>query len=226
MNNVELDFIEVETGTDINYSVIWLHGLGADGHDFKPIVPHLGVDEFGVRFIFPHAKVIPITINGGMPMRAWYDIDSLDLDSRNVDDSVFAAAQQHVYSLIKQENDRGIPTSRIILAGFSQGGAVTLYTSLRYPETLLGILAISTYLPAPENVEQTQHSANQTTPIFMAHGSHDEMIDIRHSIKSRVALEGLSNPLEWHEYPMGHEVCLEEITTIGEWLRQRFESAA
>ena len=224
MSGVELEFVEVEAGTDINYSVIWLHGLGADGHDFKPIVPHLGVDEFGVRFIFPHASVIPITVNGGMPMRAWYDIDSLDLDSRDVGDHVFASAQQHVRSLIKQENDRGIPTSHIILAGFSQGGAVTLYSSLRYPETLLGILAISTYLPSPERVGDTQHSANQSTSIFMAHGSHDDMIDIRHSIKSRTALEGLSNPLEWHEYPMGHEVCPEEIAAMGTWFRQRFES--
>ena len=224
MSNVQLECVELETQENIDFSVIWLHGLGADGHDFTPIVPHLGLHTAGVRFIFPHALVRPITINNGFPMRAWYDIDSLDLENRSTDDAVFSPAQDHVHQLIQRENERGIPTNRIILAGFSQGGAVTLYTALRYPETLLGILAISTYLPAPERVESTAHPANKQAPIFLAHGRHDEMINIRHAYRSKETLERLTNPLEWHEYDMGHEVCPEEIANIGRWLSGRFEA--
>lgn len=217
--NPLLDSIEIETGLDPQHAVIWMHGLGADGHDFAPIVPELGLESAPpIRFIFPHAPVQPVTINGGMAMRSWYDIYVADLVRRE-DESGLRHSQTEIQNLIARENARGIPTERIVLAGFSQGCAMTLQTGLRLPERLAGMICLSGYLPLAGSVAAERHPANQDTPIFMAHGTMDPVVQIGRAEASREQLQSLGYRVQWHTYPMPHAVCPDEILAIGEFLR-------
>ncbi|USP47401.1 alpha/beta hydrolase [Alcaligenes faecalis] len=218
--NPLLESIEIETGANPQHAVIWLHGLGADGHDFAPIVPELGLQNApAIRFIFPHAPIQPVTINGGMAMRSWYDIYVADL-VRHEDESGLRQSQIEVQNLIARENARGIPTENIVLAGFSQGCAMTLQTGLRLPERLAGMLCLSGYLPLAAAVEKERHQANQNTPIFMAHGSMDPVVPLTRAEASRQQLEAMGYQVQWTVYPMPHAVCPEEISAIGQFLKQ------
>lgn len=213
--------VEVEVGTSGGISpdatVIWMHGLGADGHDFEPIVAALDLPpRLAVRFVFPHAPVRPVTINNGMSMRAWYDIFSLG--GGHEDEAGLRATQQHIESLIAHERARGIAADRIVLAGFSQGGAVALMTALRFPERLAGVMALSTYLPLVEKLAAERQLMNADLPVFMAHGKEDEIISIDRATSSRDALMALGYPVEWVSYAMGHAVCPQEVADIGAWL--------
>jgi phospholipase/carboxylesterase len=216
-----LERIELVTGAGPTAAVIWLHGLGADGHDFEPIVPELELPATpAVRFVFPHAPIRAVTINGGAKMRAWYDIDPRAPLAGDEDIRSSAAS---IEELIDEQVARGIPTKRIVLAGFSQGGVIALQLGLRYREPLAGIMALSTYLHDPEHVVDRISLDNAGIPIFMAHGLMDPMIPITRAITSRETLRALDYPIEWHEYAMGHSVCLEEIKDISRWLTQRIE---
>jgi phospholipase/carboxylesterase len=213
----KLQKIEIETGAEPSAAVIWMHGLGADGHDFEPIVPELQLPaDLRVRFIFPHAPVRPVTLNNGMSMRAWYDI--LELGSTREDGEGLRGSQSAIESLIAEEEARGVAADRIVLAGFSQGGAIAFQTGLRFPKRLAGIMALSTYLPLAGTVEAERHKANRDLPIFMAHGTDDPMISLGRAQQSRKMLESLGYPLEWHEYRMPHSVCPQEIGDIAAWL--------
>jgi len=211
-----LETIEIETGPSPEAAVIWLHGLGADGHDFQPIVPELGMPVApAVRFVFPHAPLQPVTISGGAVMRAWYDVTA---DGRQ-DAAGVRASQARVEALVARERARGIAARSIALAGFSQGGAMALQAGLRQPERLAGILALSAYLPLPESVADEASQPNRDVPIFMAHGTQDPIIPLSWATRSRDRLTTLGYVIEWHEYPMPHSVCAEEIADIGRWLR-------
>jgi phospholipase/carboxylesterase len=215
-----LSCIELETARPATASVIWLHGLGADGHDFEPIVPELDLpDALPVRFVFPHAPMQPVTINGGAVMRAWYDVYALEGQRREDTDGV-RASQARVEELIAREKSRGIQASHIVLAGFSQGGAIALQTGLRHGERLAGIMALSTYLPIASTLAAEASAANRAVPIFMAHGVADPLIPIERAAMSRRQLEAAGYALEWHEYPMEHAVCAREIADISAWLQQ------
>ena len=217
-----LPAIEVETAKMPRFSVIWLHGLGADGSDFEAVVPELGLDVSpGVRFIFPHAPQIPVTCNGGYVMPAWYDIISLDSSNRSVDEAGIIHSRQAIRRLIARENQRGVSCSRIFLAGFSQGGAIVYTTALTHPETLAGVIALSTYIPTPKLIEDEATDANRAVPVFAAHGSEDDMVSPELGIRARDFLSRHGYSIEWHEYPMPHSVCLEEIREIGRWLGDR-----
>ena len=209
----------VELGSeDAQYSIIWLHGLGANGHDFEPIVPELNLPPaIKLRFVFPHAPQQPVTINSGVVMPAWYDIVSPKLDHRE-DETGIRRSQQHIDALIQRENVRGVATENIIIAGFSQGGAIALHTGLRYPQRLAGILALSTYLPLVQTVRQEVSKINQDLPIFMAHGSHDPIVPLRLGDDSRHYLEQFGYQPEWKTYFMEHSVCPDEIRDISQWL--------
>jgi len=209
--------IERETGARPDAAVIWLHGLGADGHDFEPLVPMLALPaRLAVRFVFPHAPLRPVTINMGMRMRAWYDVVSLA--GGQEDEAGIRASQSLLEALIARERTRGIEARRIVLAGFSQGGAIALQTGLRHPERLAGIMALSTWLPLAATLAAERHAINGDLPIFMAHGTHDEMIALARAQQSRARLEALGYAPEWREYAMGHSVCPEEVAAIAEWL--------
>jgi phospholipase/carboxylesterase len=213
-----LETIEVETAPNPTAAIIWLHGLGADGHDFEPIVPELvHRGERAWRFIFPNAPVRPVTINGGMRMRAWYDIKGLDRNSAE-DTEGFKAADGQIRELIAREAGSGIPSSRMVLAGFSQGGAVSLYTMTRLEEKLAGVMALSCYLPGVQNFGAERQPANDATPIFMAHGIADPMLPVMLGAKSRDFLRAHGYPVDWHEYPMAHAVCPAEIADIRKFL--------
>ena len=207
-----MDAVEIETGPKPRVAVIWLHGLGADGHDFEPIVPELELPE-PVRFVFPHAPIRPVTINNGMRMRAWYDI--FQFGGGPEDEAGIHDSQKTVERLIAQQP---VPPNRVVLAGFSQGGAIVLQTALRYPEKLAGLLALSTYLPLAASLEKEAAPANKGIPIFMAHGQYDDIIPIRRAETSRDALAHLGYEVEWHAYPMPHSVCAPEIADIGQFL--------
>lgn len=214
-----LETLELETGPQPTAAVIWLHGLGADGHDFEPIVPELDLPATPtVRFVFPHAPMRPVTINGGAVMRAWYDVFGLE-GVRREDDTGVRASQASVQELIARERSRGIPAARLVLAGFSQGGAIALQTGLRHPERLAGIMALSTYLPLASTVAAEASAANRGVPIFMAHGRHDDLIAIERAMISRDVLRKAGYEIEWHDYAMAHAVCPEEIDDIAAWLR-------
>ncbi|MBY5268639.1 alpha/beta hydrolase [Spiribacter salinus] len=201
-------------------SVLWLHGLGASGHDFEPIVPELGLPaDAPVRFVFPHAPERPVTLNGGMVMPAWYDIYGLTAGTPQ-DEQGLDEAAGWIAALIEREAERGVPAERLVLAGFSQGGAVALHAGLRFAGGLAGIMGLSTYLPLADNLSQARAAAHRDTPIFLAHGEYDGVLGIELGTASRDALAGLGYPVEWHAYPMEHQVCLEEIQAIGVWLRQ------
>jgi phospholipase/carboxylesterase len=213
-----LDAIEVETAAKPTAAVIWLHGLGADGHDFEPIVPEIvRRSERAWRFVFPHAPVRPVTINGGMSMRAWYDLKGLDRRAAE-DEAGFRDTDVQIRQLIIRENDRGIPTSRIVLAGFSQGGAVSLYTAPRFPEKLAGVMALSGYLPRESSFKAEREAANDATPIFMAHGQGDTVLPMQLGVQSRDFLKSQGYAVEWHDYPMPHAVCAPEIADIRHFL--------
>jgi len=198
--------------------VLWLHGLGADGHDFEPIVPELvRRGERAWRFVFPNAPVRPVTINGGMAMRAWYDIEGFDRKAAE-DAAGFRDTDMRIRWLIANEIERGIPASRIVLAGFSQGGAASLYTAPRFTERLAGVMALSCYLPLAGSLGAERAPANDATPIFMAHGQADETLPIGMGLESRKFLENLGFAIEWHVYPMGHAVCAAEVVDIREFL--------
>jgi len=211
-----LEAIEIETGKDPTTSIIWLHGLGADGNDFATIVPELDLPKEAIRFVFPHAPVQPVTINGGMRMRAWYDI--ADGANRREDERGVRASQALVETLIGREKKRGTKAARIVLAGFSQGGAIALQTGLRHPERIAGIMALSTYVPVGGKLPAEARAANRDVPIFMAHGSHDPIVPLARAEHSRELLQSLGYPLEWREYGMPHSVCPEELADIGAWL--------
>jgi phospholipase/carboxylesterase len=213
-----LPAIELETAPSPAASVIWLHGLGADGNDFVPIVPELGLPPApALRFVFPHAPVRAVTINNGMRMRAWYDIAAADLNNR-ADIAGVRQSTEQVEALIAREKARGVPAARIVLAGFSQGGAIALYAGLRHAERLAGILALSTYLVQVDKLPAEAAAANRDAPIFMAHGTADPVVRFEWGVASRRALEGNGNPVEWHQYPIEHSLCLEEVRAIGAWL--------
>jgi len=219
MNNY-LDTIELESAPNPTVSVIWMHGLGADGSDFVPIVQELDLRGCpGIRFVFPHAPTMPVTINGGYVMRAWYDILGTDI-ARREDESGLRQSQAEIEKLIAREIERGIPANRIILAGFSQGCAMTLQTGLRHPEKLAGLLCLSGYVPLHTIVAAERHAANQATPIYLAHGRADPVIPFIRAEQSRDLLKSLGYAVEWHEYPMQHSVCQEEIDDISSWLKK------
>ena len=200
-------------------SVIWLHGLGADGNDFKPIVPALNLPkDLPLRFIFPHAPIRPVSINGGAQARAWFDIEMpLRVNEEHIEESA-----QHLKNLIQREIDLGIPYYRIVVAGFSQGGVIALQTGLTLEHSLAGIIGLSTFLPNLETIEKKRHSSNFSSKIFLAHGSQDPMIPVSFARSAHQALEKLDYKVQWQEYVMGHEVCPTEIRDISQWLQKRF----
>ena len=214
----QLEAIEIETAASPGASIIWMHGLGADGHDFVDVVPELSLPARpGVRFVFPHAPMRPVTINGGYVMRAWYDIRD-DGGVRREDSAGVRASQKAIEALIAREKERGVPAAAIVLAGFSQGGAMALHTALRHTERLAGVMALSCSLPLADTLAAEAAPANRDVSIFMAHGTHDPMIPMARALRAREVLTGLGYRLEWHEYPMPHSVCVEEIADIGVWL--------
>lgn len=212
-----LPAVEIEPRSTARHSVIWLHGLGADGHDFPPIVGEMDLDPaLAIRWIFPHAPAIPVTINGGMVMPAWYDIRTADFHVRH-DEAGIRLSAARLERLIEREVARGVPSQRIVLAGFSQGGAIALFAGLRHARRLAGIVALSTYLVLGETLAAERSPANLDVPIFQAHGTLDPMVGHERGEATRRTLERLGYPVEWHEYPMLHQVCLEEIEALAAW---------
>lgn len=221
-NNL-LPCVEVNPEGSVQMSVIWMHGLGADGNDFVNIVPELNLpNDLAIRFVFPHAPMRPITINGGYVMRAWYDIKQLGVTNFQDDEAGIRDSAQAICKLIKHEKQLGVPSENIILAGFSQGGAIALHVGLRYPEKIAGILALSTYLPLVETVMSEREMTNGHVPIFMAHGIEDPLIPLNVAEMSREFLISNQYQVEWHAYSMQHSVCLEEIQDIGRWLKDKY----
>lgn len=216
-----LETIVIETSQPIKHSVIWLHGLGADGHDFAPIVPELSSPN--TRFIFPHAPHKPITMNNGYEMRAWYDLFGLSMQHQQ-DEAGMREMQKNIEALIANEVSQGISEGNIVLAGFSQGGAMALFTALRHPKRLAGVLALSTYVSLKEQLAAEANPANKDVPILMAHGSFDSVITLDTCLVSRWLLESLNYKVEWHEYPMAHSVCAEEIDDISRFLNKVFRA--
>ena len=217
-----LDYVEIATADQPLYSVIWLHGLGADGHDFEPIVPYLDLPPATtVRFIFPHALMRPVTVNGGAVMRAWYDIIEIST-SKGQDEAGIKHSAMKVRDLIDAEISRGVPASRILLAGFSQGGAMALHVGLRYPEKLAGIMALSAYLLFPERLKEEASEANVETPVFIGHGTADPVVPFLLGQAAREVLDTGKRPVEWHSYPIPHSVSQPEIVDIGHWMQTRF----
>ncbi len=224
MSEQRLDTIEVETGGVPHAAVIWMHGLGADGHDFEPVVPELDLPSSpAVRFVFPHAPRQPVTINGGYVMRAWYDVFD-DQGVRREDEAGVRASQGRIEVLIARERARGILASRIVIAGFSQGGAMALHTGVRHQERLGGIIALSCFLPLAAAVAAEASPVNRAVPIFMAHGTHDPLIPVARGQEACSLLRTSGYRVAWHEYPMPHSVCAEEISDIAAWLRTVLQS--
>lgn len=217
-----LETIEIESGNNPTAAVIWMHGLGADANDFVPIVKELDLSNCpAIRFVFPNAPQIPVTLNGGYIMRAWYDIAAAGTDiNKREDEAGLRLSQQQIDALIARENARGIPTDEIILAGFSQGCAMSLQTGLRHPQKLAGIMGLSGYVPLADKVAAERHAANQDTPIFLVHGASDPVIPIQRAQQSRDLLLSLGYTIEWHDYWMQHSVSPQEIIDIGNWLRK------
>ena len=211
-----LENIELETAPNPQASVIWLHGLGADGNDFAPIVPELELGGLAVRFVFPHAPMQPVTINSGMVMRAWYDIS--DTAIRREDEQGVRASAAQVEALIEREVSRGIAERNIVLAGFSQGGAIALHAGLRHATRLAGIMALSTYVPLADLVPAETAGKPRDLPVFMAHGTEDPVITMQRAQQSRELLTSLGYSVEWHQYWMPHSLCAEEVTDISTWL--------
>ena len=219
MSSELLPCVEVNPSGDVRSSVIWLHGLGANGHDFEPVVPELGIpDSWGVRFVFPHAPAIPVTINAGFVMPAWYDITTLDLKRRHDMDGVRASVG-HVLRLYERERASGVPSERIVLAGFSQGGAIALHVALRLDETLAGVMCLSTYMVDAESLESEHVEANLKTPFLHCHGEFDDMVPPTRGRDAYDQVIALGHQAEWKTYPMAHQVCPPQIRDIGAWLR-------
>ena len=214
-----LETIEHETAPSPRAAIVILHGLGADGTDFVPVAHELELATVGpVRYVFPHAPTRPVTINGGYVMRAWYDILGLDARELREDERGLRESQRLVEALIEREKERGIPAARIVLAGFSQGCAMTLMTGLRYRERLAGLVGLSGYLPLAATTVAERHDTNRDVPIFLAHGTSDPMIPIARARQSRDALVAMGHAVEWHEYPMPHSVCAAEVVDLNRWL--------
>jgi phospholipase/carboxylesterase len=219
--NESAESVVLEPGSPADAAVIWLHGLGADGHDFVPIVEELRLPPtMAVRFIFPHARPRPVTINNGFVMRAWYDITGLGAD-RKEDEAGIRDSAAVVRGYIEQENAKGVATERIVIAGFSQGGAIALQAALRHPQRLAGVMALSTYLPLRDTVAAEATPANRNVPILMCHGLRDQMVPATLGKASRDLLQGLGYSIEWQAYPMEHQVCMEEVLDISKWLQGR-----
>ena len=219
-----LETVEQTTRPRVAWSVLWLHGLGADGHDFSPIVPDLvRADWPGIRFVFPHAPVRPVTINGGVPMRAWYDIKSLSTDDR-ADEAGVRESIAEVEALIARERDRGVPAERLLLVGFSQGGAIALAGGLRRQARVAGIAGLSTYLPLASKTADEITDAGRATPVFMAHGTQDPVVAPAWGSRSRDALRALGVQVDWRTYPMPHSVHPQEVRDLGDWMEARFQS--
>jgi phospholipase/carboxylesterase len=215
-----LEHIEIETAPNPGVAIIWMHGLGADGNDFVPLVRELDLRGLpAIRFVFPHAKEMPVTVNGGYVMRAWYDIVGADI-ARREDEAGLRASQADVEALIAREQARGIGAERIILAGFSQGCAMALQTGLRHPRRLAGLLCLSGYVPLADKLSNERSAESLATPIFMVHGRQDGVIPIARAEQSRDLLGALGYQVEWHEYPMQHSLCAQEIVDIGAWLKK------
>ena len=218
-----LEAVEVETAPAPRATIIWMHGLGADGHDFAGIERQVTPPGAAVRFVFPHAPMMPVTINNGYVMRAWYDVYGVGGERRE-DEAGVRASQQRIEALIAREKSRGVPARAIVLAGFSQGGAMALHTGLRHPERLAGVMALSCFLPVAGALAGEASSANRDVPIFMAHGTADDLIPLARARTSREALLHLGYEVEWHEYPMPHAVCPPEIDDIAAWLERILDS--
>jgi phospholipase/carboxylesterase len=214
-----LPHIALETGDSPQHSIIWLHGLGADGEDFVPVAEQMELPVV-VRYIFPHAPMQPVTINGGYVMRAWYDIIATNIGAQQ-DEAGIRDSQAEIEKLIAQERQRGVASQNIYLAGFSQGGAIALHTGLRHAERLGGIVALSTYLPLAQTLAEEASAVNRHLPIFMAHGSDDPIVPCALGKSSAQKLTELGYRLSWHEYGMPHSVCLEEIGDLADWLAER-----
>lgn len=213
--------VEVTTGANPEFSVIWLHGLGADGHDFEPVVPMLGLQAMpAVRFVFPHAPVRPVTLNGGMAMRAWYDIKAISA-SRDQDEQGIRYSAALVDALVAREQQRGIPVARQVVAGFSQGGAMALYAGLRQAQRLAGVISLSAYLLFPERLAAEQSAANAGLPVFVGHGSMDPVVPFAMGKAAADILQQLGYAVDWQSYPIAHSVAAEELSAIGRWLRAR-----
>ena len=218
-----LEAVEVSTADNPEYAVIWMHGLGADGHDFESVIPFLGLPpNAAVRFVFPHALMRPITINGGAVMRAWYDIIEIST-SRGQDEAGIRHSAAKIRDLIEHEIGRGIPAAKIVLAGFSQGGAMALHVGFRYPERLAGIMALSAYLLFPERLHTECAQVNSATPVFMGHGTQDPMVPFTLGQAAQAELKKGQWPVEWHSYPIPHSVSQPEIADIGRWLQACFD---
>jgi len=217
-----LETVEQTTRPRVAWSVLWLHGLGADGHDFAPIVPELVRPDWpGIRFVFPHAPVRPVTINGGVPMRAWYDIKSLSADDR-ADEQGVRESMREVDALIARERDRGVPAERLLLVGFSQGGAMALASGLRRESPVAGIAALSAYLPLGSKTAEELTPGGKATPVFMAHGTQDPVVVPAWGSRSRDAMKELGVQVEWRTYPMPHSVHPQEVRDLGDWMEARF----
>jgi phospholipase/carboxylesterase len=219
--NTTLQTFEVHPGTEPRATVIVLHGLGADGTDFLPFADELKLGAVGpVRFVFPRAPIRPVTINGHQPMRAWYDVLGTELQRRDglEDEAGLRQSFAAVHALLDREVARGVPAHRIVLAGFSQGCAITLGAGLRYGQTLAGLAGMSGYLPLPASLAAERSAANTATPVFLAHGTRDPMVVLARGTAGRDHLKALNQPLEWHEYPMEHSVCMEEVQALNQWL--------
>ena len=218
MSDAPLQTLELDPGVEPRASIVILHGLGADGTDFLPIADELKLDAVGpVRYLFPRAPVRPVTINGGAAMRAWYDILGADIVRRE-DEAGLRDSMRLVRQLIEREVARGIPAQRIVLAGFSQGCAVTLGAGLRHPERLAGLAGMSGYVPLADTTAAERHAANAGTPVFLAHGRSDGVVPLARGAAGRDLLQGLGQPVEWHDYPMEHSVCMEEVQALNRWL--------
>jgi phospholipase/carboxylesterase len=213
-----LEAVELEPPTTADAAVVWLHGLGADGHDFAPLVPELRLPAgSAVRFVLPHAPIRPVTINGGYRMRAWYDVAGFDRGAPQ-DESGIRASAEAIGALVKRERERGVPSERIVIAGFSQGAAMALHLGPRWPERLGGVIGLSGYLPLSDTVAREAHPQNAALPVFLAHGSLDEVVPQEAGLGSRDALRALGYGVEWRSYPMGHSVCAQEVADVREWL--------
>lgn len=212
--------VRVEPENTAKACVIWLHGLGADGFDFKPIIPYLKLPQNSVRFLFPHAEVMPVTVNGGMPMRAWYDILEMKVE-RKVDKTTLLNSSERIKALIDEQIESGIPADKIILIGFSQGGAVAYQTALCYPQALAGMVALSTYMATSDEIKQQQSDAIKALPVWVSHGEYDDVVPKVLGEQATELLAQIGLEPQWSTYPMAHEVCLEQMEALGEWIGQR-----
>jgi len=218
---MSLERITSQTGDSPKIVIIWMHGLGADGNDFAPIVPEFNITDLPIKFVFPHAPKIPVTINGGMVMRAWYDILAMDID-RHIDKQGILTSVNHIHDLIDEQLKQGFSYDQIILAGFSQGAAMSIQVATQYQNKLAGLIALSGYLPIPEQLEKSA-GTNKKIPFFMGHGSHDPVVPFELGVNSKEALSKAGYQIDWHDYPIQHGVCMDEILDIKKWIIKNFK---